>query len=112
MTPKVGKIETRYYAVDTGLNMGSKQVVDNPMVGEMEMIVRYSDYKEVDGILYPHKIIRSSGGQEGIITIESIAHTGMPKDRFVLPEAVVKLIAEEASAKTTDDAPKAKETGK
>ena len=104
LTPKVGKAETRYYAVDTGLKVATTRPIDHPMMGEMEMTIRSEEYKEVDGILYPHKLVQVVGGQEGAMIIESIEHNvDMPKDRFALPEAVAKLVADSAG-----DSPKEK----
>lgn len=113
LTPKSGKTETRYYAVDTGLKVGTERTINHPMMGEMEMTIRSEEYKEVDGILYPHKLVRVMGGQEGAIIIESIEHNvDMPKDRFALPEAIAKLVADEKATKNTGDAPKDQDKGR
>lgn len=52
-----------------------------------------SDYKEVDGILIPHKAILKALGLESILTIERVEHNvNMPEDIFRLPDEIRALL--------------------
>ena len=60
-----------YYDRETGLRLREDKVEVTPD-GEMVQITHLSDYKEVDGILYPHKMDLSIGPQQITATVENI----------------------------------------
>lgn len=64
---------------------------------EMTMSTIIGDYKEVDGLLFPHSMEMSFGGGEAqqVITIEKIElGVDLPDDRFAMPEKAVAPAAE------------------
>ena len=91
LTPETGEPETHYY--DTKSNLISKAEATVQAAVPYELF--FSDYREVDGVLFPHKFRRVSMGQETLITIDSIKHNvDIPPDRFELPDDVTALLAE------------------
>lgn len=101
MATAEGDKETWYFSKDTGLQRGVETEIDSPM-GKLPLKALFAEYKEVDGVLYPHKITQSFSGQEVSLLVESIqVNADLPADRFNLPEAVVKLVAEAKAAAET-----------
>ena len=96
LTPKRGKPRTLYIALDTMLPLATERTVMGPM-GRITVRLYIEDYQDVDGILYPHKIVQIVAGQMDItIVTESIEHNvEMPADRFVIPPAVSALLEKE-----------------
>lgn len=114
LTPNAGFSETAYFEKDTGLQRGSESVVENPM-GEVKIITKIKGYKEVDGILLPHRIeqkmLLGGNSQEMVISFDSIEQNAdIPKDRFELPEQVAALV--KAKEKEGDKDASAKAGGK
>jgi hypothetical protein len=51
-----------------------------------------SDYRKVDGILIPHKLVTRLLNQERIMTISTVEHNvELPEDRFKLPDQIQAL---------------------
>jgi len=93
LTPREGKPETRYFDKKTGLLVKTSQVVKSPL-GEIPMEGFISDYKDVDGVLVPHKMQQKAVGQEIQITLSTVQwNREIPKNRFDLPEDVKALAA-------------------
>jgi hypothetical protein len=60
-----------YYDTETGLRLREDKIEVTPD-GEMVQITHLSEYKDVDGILYPHKLDLSIGPQQISATIDAI----------------------------------------
>ena len=56
---KHGKKEV-FYDVTSGLKIKEISTVKGPQ-GDMKVPIEYTDYKEVNGIMFPHKIIQTMG---------------------------------------------------
>jgi hypothetical protein len=97
LTPAEGAPVTRFYDQKSGLLAKAEMNVTIPM-GTIPVESYISDYKPVDGVLFPHKVRVLAVGIERFITINSIEHNvKMPKDRFKLPEEVQALVEKKAS---------------
>jgi predicted Zn-dependent peptidase len=74
--------EKSYYSTETGLKI--KEVTSIEQMGQtMESTVNYADYKEVDGILMPHKLTQQMGPQNFEISINEImVNQDIPADKF------------------------------
>lgn len=59
LLPQGEKI-TEYYDKETGLKVQTLQVVKGPQ-GEVSVTVKYSEYKDVNGIKFPHTFTQSQG---------------------------------------------------
>jgi hypothetical protein len=95
MTPRAGDPETRYFDQETNLLTKIELELDLPG-GRLPVKLFLSDYRETEGVLSPFKTRRLSGGQEILITVESIqSNVEMSADRFALPEDIQKLIDEQ-----------------
>ena len=92
MTPEIGEPETHYYDKKSGLLRKIEEIA--PAAEPFELF--FSDFREVDGVLFPYELRRVSMGQVTIFTIESIEHNvELPADRFELPDDVQSLLTED-----------------
>ena len=88
LTPAEGEPETRYYEVESGLMLKSKQTVETPM-GAIPVESLVSDYREVDGIKVPFKSTEKLVGQEIQTTLDKVEHgVEIPEDAFEVPEGI------------------------
>ncbi len=55
-----GEKMTEYYDQETGLKLQTLQKVKGPQ-GEISVVVKYEDYKEVNGIKFPHILLQNQG---------------------------------------------------
>lgn len=73
ITKPNGDVETEWYSVETGLEVKSMSFQENKQSGQEILIVaEFSDYKEVNGIQYAHKIKQSFGPQTLDMEVTSI----------------------------------------
>ncbi len=95
LTPKRGTPQTRFIAVETGLPLAEERTVAVP-IGNITVRLYLDDYRPVDGVLYPHRVVQTVAGQMDItIVTKSIEHNvDMPGDRFAIPPAVAALLEE------------------
>jgi hypothetical protein len=108
MTPEVGAPQTCYYDRQSFRMLRMDVVVKLPQ-GPLPAVVRFDDYKKVDGVLIPHKITQRSLGLDQILTVDTIeCNVDIPAERFAPPEPVKALL--EKSKTTTK--PAAPEKGK
>ncbi|HSR54270.1 MAG TPA: hypothetical protein VLV83_25880 [Acidobacteriota bacterium] len=62
-----GRVVDQYFDTETGLMLKSVSKQYNPQMGQdLEMHQYFSDYKEVDGILFPHAIETKVMGQTAV----------------------------------------------
>jgi len=96
MTPHEGSVQTFFFDQASNLLVKIGAVLENPNSPiPIPLETFLSDYREVDGILIPHKLTRNAMGQEQVMIVESVEHNAeMPEDRFALPGDVQALIGE------------------
>ena len=71
-----------YYDTETGLRLREDKIEVTPD-GEMVQTTQLSDYKDVDGILYPHKFDVSVGPQQISATIDVVRlNSGIDDSEF------------------------------
>ncbi len=84
--PKSGPPSDRYFDKQTGLLLKVSMVA---VAGdeEIETDSYFSDYKEVDGVLMPHKVFQVTGGErEYMFVYEEIkVNPNIPAERFAPP---------------------------
>jgi predicted Zn-dependent peptidase len=73
-----GNIENDYFDTESKLKVFSMQTQDTPQ-GEMTITSELHDYKAVNGILYPHKLIQNFGPQAMEMEVKSIKVNGKLK---------------------------------
>ncbi len=66
-----GNVESDYFDVESKLKVYSMQTQESPQ-GEMTITSEMHDYKEVNGILYPHKMIQNFGPQTMELDVKEI----------------------------------------
>jgi len=66
-----GKKWTQYYDTNTGLKLKDSKTLKTPQ-GEFAMTIEYDEYKEVNGVKYPHKYLQNVGPQSIPLTVTSI----------------------------------------
>jgi len=83
---------TVYYSKETGLAMKARYTILAP--GEaQEVETTTTDYRPVDGILYPHRTVQKLKKVETLTLIESIKHdVMMDQQQLDLPEAIRTMI--------------------
>jgi hypothetical protein len=75
--------------------------------GKAPTEIRLDEYKNVDGVLIPHKITQKTLGVEQIMTLDTVeCNVAVPADRFALPEPV-KALLEKSKTTTQPAAPAA-----
>lgn len=75
-----------YFDVESGLKVKDEKELQTQM-GLMNQTFTFEDYKEVDGVKYPHKILQSAGGQSIDVSVSSIkVNKGLSDDIFVIAE--------------------------
>ncbi|MCF7859596.1 MAG: insulinase family protein [Candidatus Cloacimonetes bacterium] len=77
-----GKTKTEYYDAETGYKVREVSVAESPQ-GTFTSTVDYSDYKEVEGVMYPHKISQQMGPQNIEMEVISVeVNTGLSDELF------------------------------
>ena len=71
-TPKTGPSMKLYFDPDSGLLVRSVVRLNVPEQGEIEQVSEPSDYRVVDGVKVPHKIVNTSPNQTVTITITKV----------------------------------------
>lgn len=92
LTPNEGKPETRFFDQKTGLLIRMDVVAKSPM-GEVPAETWIEDYKDIDGLLTPHRLRQKVLGQEFVTTLQSVKYNAeIPAGRFELPADVKALV--------------------
>jgi zinc protease len=82
MTLPSGIKWTQYYDTETHLKVKESKYIQTPG-GLFEQEIRYDDYREIEGILYPFKIVQKLGNQVMDFTVISIkVNTGLIDREF------------------------------
>lgn len=71
-TPKTGPSMKLYFDPESGLLVRSVVRLNVPDQGEIEQVSEPTDYRVVDGVKVPHKIVNTSPGQTVTITITKV----------------------------------------
>ena len=75
-----------YFDSETGTKLKEEKEKQTQM-GLMNIAYTFADYKEVDGVKYPHKIVQSVAGQTIDVTVSSIKiNKNLSDDIFVIAE--------------------------
>jgi hypothetical protein len=98
LTPQEGNPTTHFYDKKSGLliKTAAKRVTQ---MGDIDAEGFVDDYRKEGDILSAHKLTNKFAGQEIQITIASVEfNTGLPKDRFDLPDDIKALQKKAAPA--------------
>ena len=88
LTTKAGKSETQYYDKTSHLLVKEIATAKGP-TGEFTIESFPSDYKRVDGILFPFTVTEKGLGQQIIVKITEIKHDAdIPADMFMRPASL------------------------
>ncbi|MEW6072191.1 MAG: hypothetical protein AB1726_06280 [Planctomycetota bacterium] len=89
---------TEYYAVESGLLVGTKTVAASAM-GNMPTTTSLSDFQEHEGLLVPRKTVIDAASQKIQVVVKTIELDVVEESEFALPPEIEKLRqAEEAAA--------------
>lgn len=87
-----GQQSTQYFDKDSGLLVMVEATIRMQM-GEVPVVSTISDYKEIDGLLFPHKTVQTVMGMQLITTFDSVRHNvDLPPDAFDPPPEVKQLL--------------------
>lgn len=80
-----GKTSQHYFDKDSGFKIMETQTVETPQ-GEMALSTEFADYKEVNGVKFPHTILIPMGGPEKMKAVVSSVEVnkGLQDDLFVV----------------------------
>ena len=93
LTATDGQVQTRYYAKDTFLPIGLEMVAESQM-GKVSVKLVSSDWREVNGFKYPHKMKREEAAQAIEITIDKIeTNVPIPPETFEPSDEIKQLAA-------------------
>ena len=93
---------TAYFSKETYLTVKMNMTLSTQM-GDMEVDIFASEYKEVDGLLYPHRSVQNLMGQRIVTVVEKIEHNvELDEGQFDLPPEVKDLL-EDADAETDSE---------
>jgi len=86
LTTEGGTNWVQFYEIDTGLKIKEVKEVETKQ-GSFQQETFYSDYKEVDGLKFPFKIIQSFGMQTIEMNVSSVKlNMGLKDSVFEIPE--------------------------
>ncbi|WP_424963123.1 insulinase family protein [Ekhidna sp.] len=66
-----GGAYTVYFDAESGLKVKYSKVLETPQ-GQFTQTISYSDYKEISGVKFPHKMVQSVGPQVITMTVDEI----------------------------------------
>ena len=99
LTTPEGHVRTSWYDKKSHLLVKQASKETTPQ-GELEQESMISDYKKVDGVLVPHKLVQKASNQEIVMTLDKVQfNVDMPADRFALPDEIKKLKEKEDAKK-------------
>jgi hypothetical protein len=87
-----GRESHQYFAKDSALLLGTEGVQEGPM-GESEVKLSFSDYKEFGGMKVPGKTTIDVAGMQIEQTVETVTFDDVDAAAFELPEAVKAQLA-------------------
>jgi hypothetical protein len=100
LTPSEGRPETRYYEEASGLLVKTELVLETEL-GPVPAVIFTDDYRQVDGVLLPHRVKTSLGNEEMIIVFEGVRHNlDAAPDLFEPPVAVQALLDKQQQAQS------------
>ncbi len=100
--PKEAGAFTGYFSKASGLMIKTVIVLPHRS-GQLKVESFMSDYREIDGILYPHQVIERVMNIDTHCTLAGVKHNvDMPEDRFE-PPAEIKNLLERSEQKETGD---------
>ena len=92
ITPKEGNEQILYFDEKSSLIVRIESVVETPM-GTVPFVTRLSDYRDIGGVLVPHKVMVRIMGQDRLITTESIeCNVELPDGLFDLPAEIREIV--------------------
>lgn len=92
---KNGKESLEYFEKDTGLLRGRTGKRESAM-GTIDVVEVNQEWKDVDGMKFPVKILTRAMGQEQVITIEKLELNNVDPAVFETPEPIKKVLSGEA----------------
>ncbi len=102
LTPTEAAPLCYYFSKQSGLILKLEFALEAPLAGRINVETLLSDYKETDGIMWPHKAVEKTMGIVSHITIDRIEHNvKWPADRFDLPAEVQEKLRESKEGKPT-----------
>ena len=108
-TPTEGKPIVEFFDKDTAMSVKSEFSLQTQL-GLIKVENTASEYKEVDGVLMPHRTVEKSMGMESLAVIESIEHNAeLPEGCFDLPDDIKALV--EKAKEGAEEAPAAAAEG-
>jgi len=88
VTPKRGSAQTYYFDQATAL-VAEIETIVRTAAGDVPVETYVSDYRNVGGVLLPHRLRQVAAGRELVTTFDSITHNAeVPAGQFDLPKEI------------------------
>jgi hypothetical protein len=98
LTPKLGRPEHQFYSQKTGLLLRTTMTAASQL-GDVEVEMNVSDYKNFGGILFPTKSTQKAGGQDVEINVERIGiNEPIPPGAMEPPDDIAAIIRKAIAA--------------
>lgn len=91
LTRRSGEVDVEYFAIDSGLLVGTVARRVTPM-GEVETTTVLSDYREFGGVKLPMRIVQRAMGIEQVLTIARVEFDTLDRAAFAPPPAIAALV--------------------
>lgn len=92
LTPPTGAALIRYFDQQSGLLVRNITRVATP-AGDLDVVTDVSDYREVNGVRTPFRIVQKGAGPVMVFTIEKLEYNvPIPASRFAVPAAIRQLM--------------------
>jgi zinc protease len=79
--PRVGGAEIMYFEIQSGLLIGRDLTQQTPR-GPIRVEMRYSDWREIDGVKLPFKITQSLPNLKFVFTVRDVKHNVPVDDKL------------------------------
>ena len=98
LSPAARNAEHQFYSRKTGLLVRTTMTAASQM-GDVQVEVNVSDYKNFGGILFPTRSEQKAAGQQVVITVESIGvDEAIPAETFEPPPDIAAMIRKQIAA--------------
>jgi len=87
LTWRSARVTTECYSTTSGLIVETRSTQESPQ-GVIEAVGRQSEYKPINGILIPHRVVQSAMGMQQIITTVSVEFGPQDAALFELPPEI------------------------
>lgn len=80
-----GSTGLEYFDLQTGLRVKEERTIDTPQ-GALNQVIHYSDYREVEGVKFPFKVVQEIQGMRIELTVKTVELNKGLKDSIFMKD--------------------------